>query len=179
VTDFADLLKQAKLPERTVPICLRGDLVAEHETIERQLEQAENRPASSLAGTGTGHLIEQQRALEDEMLAATHEFRLRALPRARWRELVNAYPPRENDDGELVGADVTAGVNMDTFPEPLVRASVVSPEMTGEQWTQLLDALTDRQFDMLVAAAWSLNQGRVDVPFSRAALRAQGTTSGE
>jgi hypothetical protein len=33
-------------------ICLRGDLAADHEAAERELEQAEKTSADSLAGSG-------------------------------------------------------------------------------------------------------------------------------
>jgi hypothetical protein len=53
--NFKDLLGQAQLPEKTVEICLRGDLVAEFEETERALEQAEEdrEKANSLDGGST------------------------------------------------------------------------------------------------------------------------------
>jgi len=178
MSEFRDLLKQAKLPERTVPICLRGDLVAVHEGLERELELAQQDQASSLAGSGAGVLADRIRDLEQEMRVATYRFVLRAMPRAAWRELVNAHPPRENDQGEVIDADRLAGVNQDTFPEAMVRASVIDPAPDEIDWDDLLGKLTDRQFDQLVLAGWDLNQGKVDIPFSRAASRALKDSDG-
>ena len=52
-----------------------------------------------------------------------------------------------------------------------MRASVVDPDLTDSEWSQLLDAITDMQFEELAGVAWELNQERVDVPFSPAALQ--------
>src|SRR4051812_15675270 len=75
-SDFRDLLKQAKLPERTVPVCLRGDLVADHEALERQLQAAQDRPVDSFEGNGAGDLADRIRGLEGEMREHTYTFRL-------------------------------------------------------------------------------------------------------
>lgn len=176
---FAAMLADAKLPEKTVPVCLRGDLVADFEAADRELEQAQKKPASSLAGSGTGVLVERLESLEAEMAGHTYVFRLRAMPRHVWRELMAAHPPRKGEDGELVMEDRLTGANRLTVFEPLVRASIVDPELTDEQFADLIGKLTDRQFEDLTSAAWDLNQGSVDIPFSRAASRARRTTSDE
>lgn len=177
--DFARLLADAKLPEKTVPVCLRGDLVADFEAADRELEQAQKKPSTSLAGSGTATLLERLEALEAEMAEHTYTFRLRAMPRHAWRELMAAHPPRKGDDGELVIEDRITGANRTTVFEPLVRASIVDPELTDAQFAELVGKLTDRQFEDLTTAAWDLNQGSVDIPFSRAASRARRTTSDE
>lgn len=174
--DFAKLLAGAKLPERTVPVCLRGDLVADFEAADRELEQAQKQPATSLAGSGTGALVERLDALAAEMREHTYTFRLRAMPRHAWRELMAAHPPREKD-GELVIEDRITGANRLTVFEPLVRMSIVDPVLTDEQFAELMAALTDRQFEDLTSAAWDLNQGSVNIPFSRAASQARRSTS--
>lgn len=177
MSNWRDKVKQARLPETTVPIVTRGDLAAEHEALTRDLKQARKQKANSLAGAGTGALEARLQAIEEEMRDSVVEFRLRALPRAKrpgderpsWRELKEQHPAREKD-GEIVRSDLLAGgVNVATIAEPLVRVSVVDPDdMTDDDWTDLLAALTERQFDDLVRAAWDLNEGRVDIPFSSA-----------
>lgn len=174
MTDWRDKLKQARLPEAVVPIVLRGDLAAEHEQLTRQLEELRARGATSLAGAGTGRVEDRLREIADEMRESVVEFTLRALPRAKrpgdrrpsWRELREQYPPREKN-GEMVREDIMAGfVNALLFPEPLVKASVVDPELTDDDWAELLPSISDGQFDELVNAAWTLNRGKVDIPFS-------------
>lgn len=177
--DFNAILASAKLPERTVQICLRGDLVAEHEEAERQLEQAQKAAGDSLAGNGAAAIAEQIERLEAEMREASYPFRLRALPRAQWRALVGDHPPRRGDDGEIIDAD-RALVNTETFYEAMIRACLVDPELTDEQWQELVDEhLTDRQFDDLSETAWRLNRHEVDVPFSRAASRMKRASADE
>lgn len=168
--DFAKLLAGAKLPECTVAICLRGDLNAEHESLDRQLGKLIDTPVTKFGGDGRGELQQRIRDLEAEMEASTAEFRLRALPRREWRELVAKHQPRI-EDGKVNETDAALGINTETFFEPMVRRCLVDPEVDDEQWFQLTEALTSRQFDTLWDASWSLNRRDVDVPFSFAAWR--------
>lgn len=181
-TDFKTLLKGARLPERSVPVCLRGDLVADHEAAERDLEQAKRNPGNSLAGTGEGALVDRIEALQADMQEHTYPFRLRALPRHEFRTLVLAHPPRrEGDgDGELIREDAILGVNRETFFDQLIRSCVIDPQLDGQEWDDLLgNKLTDRQHGDLSDAAWFLNRGEVDVPFSLAASRSRRSTEAE
>lgn len=176
--DFGALLKSAKLPERTVEICLRGDLVAEHELAERELEQVQKAVSDSLAGNGASAIAGRIEELEAQMREHTYDFRLRALPRPAWRALIAEHPPRRGDDNEIVLAD-RMGVNAETFFEAMIRKAVIDPVLTDEQFAQLLDALTDRQFGDLSDVAWGLNRHEVDVPFSRAASRMRRASGDE
>lgn len=167
-----DWLAAARPAERTVQLCLRGDLQAEFEELDRQLESARKAQPDSLAG-GTEVVVLSQKieAVRERMQAATVTFRLRALPRRRWRQLMAEHPPRRTDDGKPVETDVI-GVNAETFFDPLVRECTVEPQLTEEQWVRLLDeVLSDRQFDLLMGTAWALNRHDVAVPTSRAASR--------
>jgi hypothetical protein len=178
--DFKTLLAAAKLPERTVDVCLRGDLTAEFEQAERRLEVEERNADVSLDGGGrVGELAERIEALRAQMREHTHTFRLRALPRPQFRALVGEHPPRE-DDGEIIAADRILGVNAETFFDALIRACVVDPALDADDWRVLLDEkLTDNQFDALAGAAWGVNRSDVDVPFSRAASRiSRGSATG-
>lgn len=171
MTDFKTLLAAAKLPERTVPICLRGDLVAEFDDLERQLDDALHRPATSLEGDGSGAIAERMEQLRQEMRQHSYLFRLRAMTRPRWHAFVAAHPPRRDGD-EVDARDRIRGVNVETFFPALVRESVVDPTLDDAEWSLLLDeSLTDRQFDELANAAWALNRGEVDIPFSPVASR--------
>lgn len=164
--DVAALLAQARRPERTVPVCLRGDLQAEFEQLDRQLDEAVRRPQTKLVDdNGAPAIAARIEALRAEMAEATVEFRLRALPRPQWRDLQGKHV---KEDGS---------VNVETMASPLIRACTVAPELTDEQWDTLLsDSLTDGQYEALFEACWMLNKRPVDVPFSRAAsLLTQGS----
>lgn len=165
--DFASLLAGAKLPERSVPICMRADLVADHEAADRELEALLDAPTGKF-NDGRGELKERILRLEAEMKAATYTFRLRALPGAAFRKLVAEHPPRRTDDGGVDQRDAI-GVDISTMFNALVQVCVIDPAMTDDQLERLQEALTDKQWDLLATAAWNLNTRAVDVPFSRAA----------
>lgn len=175
---WRDKVKQAKLPEDTVKLVLRGDLAPEHERLVAEIEQARERGATSLAGKGTAALEKRLRQIEAESADSVVEFQLRALPRAKrpgddrptWRDLTEAHPPRVTD-GVMEARDrLAGGINYLTFPEAMVRACIVaidgdSDPVTDADWQSLLGGITDRQYDDLVNTCWGLNQGAVDVPF--------------
>lgn len=172
-------IKAARLAERTVPICLDGALVAEIEAADRELERLTKRPSvDSLEGGGdlraAAELVEQ---LREQMAESTVEFRLRAIPGNRWQGFLSQFPPRRDEDNNVVLRDRAIGVNVDEFFPALVRRCLVAPELDDEDWTALFGsdevdgALTDRQCDQLFDAAWALNRKDIDVPFSLAASR--------
>lgn len=182
MSTYKERLKQAQRPERTVQICLRGDLVAEWEAADRELKRAQENVTNSKEGAGTGELVDRIRRLEAEMLEHTEVYRLRALPKYKFRKLVADHPPRTGEDGKPVDEDGLLGVNRDTFFLVLIRASVVEPPLDDEDWDFLIGEdglLTDRQIGDLEDAAWFLNRGEVNVPFSRAASRARPSSDSE
>lgn len=181
-----ELLDQAKPAERSVALCLRGDLVAQWEDLDRQRDEAEKQArygADSLASGGQARqLAEQMAALREQMVDSTVTFTLRALPRPKYRALVAAHPPRRGDDGQIVPEDGQSGigVNSETFWTPLIRACLTAPVLSEAQLTRLLDeVLSDRQFDQLALAALEVCRGDVDIPFSLAASRLTRDSGGE
>lgn len=195
--DFHAMLEAAKLPERTVDVCLAGDLVAQHEQLDRELAQAsKSADANSLEGDPRiPDLAARIEALQDEMRAATYVFRLRALPPRRYRKLVAEHPPRRNDDGELDQGDYNLGFNRDTLLHELLPLTVYDPQLTEAEWRDLLgDSETEAarleaeglevaegriaysQFMDLVNTAYVLNEGKISVPFSLAASLTKRTT---
>lgn len=177
--DFKAMLAGAKLPEKSVAICLRGDLVADHEAAERELEVAQKKPADSLAGNGVGEIVERIEALEAQMAEHTYDFRFRAIPKPDFRALVAAHPPRRDEDGSIVEQDRYVMANYDTLLTSLVRTCLVDPGPEDVDWDELDAKLTDRQQGDLADAAWFVNRGEVDVPFSRAASLVKRNSSGE
>lgn len=176
--NFKEMLGAARLPERTVEICLRGDLVADHQAAERELEKAEKQTGTSLAGNGSAEIAERIRALEAEMQDSVVEFRLRAVPAPKFRAFKAEHPIRI-EDGEPNKQDAVFGFDTDKGFEPLTRMCLVDPELDDETWQQLMDTLTEQQFEELAAAAWYLNRGEVDIPFSSAASRLMQASAAE
>lgn len=162
MTDLSALLDSAALPERTVEVCLRGDLQAEVEELSRELQQAR---ATTLADRGEMRkLAEQIEKTREAMLDSTVVFRLRGLNRAAYSSLMVGHPPRDGNDG-----DATVGYNADAFFPALIRACMVEPDLTDEQWDRLVEVLSSGQFDALADAALAVCRRKVDVPFSFAA----------
>lgn len=164
------LLQQARRAERTVEICLRGDLRDQMAEIEDQIMrlEAEAKHGNSLAGNPEAvALARRQQALNEQVKENTLTFRLRGVSQRRWTELVAQHPPREDNQKDLV-----MGYNLDDLVEALARECTVEPELDADDWDHLLgEALTDAQWDVLSNAVWAVNQRDVDVPFSLAASR--------
>lgn len=179
MTTFQEKIANAKLPELTVPICLRGDLVAEIEQADRELVNAGASPSTGMEdGARLRELAERIEALRDEMRQddANHTFVLRALPGNVYRALKAQHPPRLDEDGDVVASDRVLGANIDTLAEPLLRACCIDPVLDDATWKSVEPILTDGQYDQLANAALRVNQGLVTVPFSRAASRVMRST---
>jgi hypothetical protein len=160
VSDISAILAAARPSETTVLLCLRGDLVAEHEQLATELaEVVKTDPGeeASLAGSTTGVLAARIRDLESQIREDRVEFRFRALPRARFVAL-KAKHTRGDDDLEL-----------NPFFTELLAASLTSPAATVDEVQRLANTVSAGQWDQLTGAAWRVNTGGVDVPFSRTA----------
>lgn len=161
MTDADDLIKNVRLAEAHVPLCLRGDLLAAMTDLERRLAEAHQRDQSnSLASGGAARVVaEEIESLLTEIKANTHLFRFRALPRREFRALQEEHPPRPDN-----AMDQAVGGNMETLQAPLIQACCIDPVMTLDQVESLLDVISDGQSMELFGCAVSLNRSRVDLP---------------
>lgn len=156
-SDIESILRMARPKERVIHVCLRGDLVAEHDELERQIRDADTTAERALGDHGTPRaLAGRVQAIEAEMKAASAPFRFRALPRSRW----DALRKRFEDDAK------DAGYDLEAMAGPLVAASCVQPAVTEAQVDELREHISHGQFQELFGAAWDVNTGAVDVPFS-------------
>lgn len=171
MTDFKSLLAGAQLPRRSVEICLRGDLTARFEELERELAAVVERPESqSIEDEPEALRIAREiEAVRAEMQEHSYTFVVQALPRPAYQSLKSEHPPRQNDEGEIRQEDAVLDANYDTFLEPLLRASLVDPEMDEATWAELVGKLSENQYNSLINAAYMVNKGGISVPFSRAA----------
>ncbi|MFG1846776.1 hypothetical protein [Micromonospora carbonacea] len=173
--DFDSILDQATLAETTVPLCLNGRLRAEYERLKTAIDERSAQAEAGglpgddrLASRGPTPDPDQPELdrLAEEMRRHTVEFTLRALPRPEWTKLFADHSPRtDRQTGKRDPRD-GLGVNSTTFFPELVRASIVSPELSGNRWAKLYDRISDAQFDKLATAAWNLNRADDDIPFS-------------
>lgn len=163
MTTFDEIKALAKLPEKSVPLCLRGDLQAEYEELERQFNviQAAGRRGGTLAGSAAESqpLRAKMDALRDQMQDSTKAFTLRALTKRRWSDLAAANPPRDED--KAAGLDYHG----ERFTVAAVQACCIDPAMTIPEVEQLCDeVLTQGQWDELFAETMWLNRRTVEVP---------------
>lgn len=176
--DYKAMRAAAKLPERTVHVCFRGDLIAELEDIDAELERLGEKTDS--LDTGAGDLLERMEALKAEMRENTYPVRLRGMTHPKYNALIARHPARRDDEGKILEEDRGLGVNVETFWPALIRASIIDPPLpTDADWDEFDDGLTDFQYSELGNAAFALNRSRVDIPFSPAASRMSRNTGSE
>lgn len=166
--DVKQLIKGARLPEDTVPLCLRADLVAEYERVQAEHAKAQQAAGQSLAGSGGAvvALDERLAELREEMSGSMLTLTLRGLPSHRYQELIDQHPPRTL--GEGVEPRDRLGFNADTFFPALARACTVAPDLDDEDWDALLGddgKLTDAQVSKLCNTAYVLNRKDINLPF--------------
>lgn len=161
--DVLALITGAQLPRRTVPLCLRGDLVSEVDELEEQLSR--EKPADRLTGNAEGRRIATRiEELRAEMQSSTVNFRLQALPRRGFQKFAAEHAPREGN-----AEDKALGINTETYFVDLVRACLVEPELDDEQFETFIDRLAIASWRKLTEAATDLNLEAPTIPFSQAA----------
>ena len=163
MTTFDEIKALSKLPTKSVPLCLRGDLQAEYEELER--EQKILKDGQKRGGTRSGSsqelkdLDEKMAVLRNEMQESTRVFTLRGLPKKRFSDLKASKPLPDED--KAAGVDY----NGEEFPVILVQASLIDPALTIPEVEDLVDTtFTQGQWDLLFWQAMYLNRGTIDVP---------------
>ena len=179
----AEKLAAAQRAEDRMLIHLPGPQRAQWLRLTEELEQIVNRSAGMLVPDPQQKTLARKiAALEGDMRDAGIEVTLRALARQRtpatpedevtWKELLAEHEPRKGKDGKVIPEDANVGYNWQTFPEALIRASVIDPVMPTEEWDDLLyRVMTDAQFDRLFEKCWRLNRNLIDTPFSSVASK--------
>jgi hypothetical protein len=181
-TDAAALIRAGKPRTLTYAVCVDPDLVGEYERALAEQARAKEGARDSLgAGAMPAGLEERIAGLLEQIEANTVTLVFRTLPRPQFKALRDQYPPRRNDDGAIDPQhlnDARLGVNNDEFWEPLIRASLVSPELDDETMRVLVEELlTDGQWSELSTKVWNLNESTVSVPFSPAASTTNANSS--
>lgn len=180
--DVLAIIDAAQRPRRSIALCLRGDLVAEYEDLDRQREEAEKTDTgdSLASGSGTAVIAARMDAVREEMKASTILVAMEAMTRRDFLKLCSLHPVRRDEDGTPNREDIGLGVNVETIWGPLIRACWVDPVVDKARLTKLLDdKLSDSQYNGLANLAWLVNRGDVDIPFSYAASRTRQRNSPE
>ena len=156
MTDINDLIEQARLPRKTIPVCLRGDLRARWDELHTEFKKAPAAGGSLGDASPRAALAQQLEELRAELEANQVPFTFEAWPGPEFSKLLQAHPGK----GARAG-----GVDLDALPPALIAACCVDPKMDVEQAGKLLGRLSAAQGSDLFDAAWSVNQDAVDVPF--------------
>lgn len=152
------LLGQAKLPERTATVYLRGDLVARVEEAERERAALAGWSQQKMSDVDPAKAVTARiEKLRREMADSQVTFTLRALPRQAWSDLITSHPSK----------DPLLRFAPDTFFPALVHLSCVDPQFDAvDEVNDFFDQISQGQRQVVEDAAWQVNAGTVDVPFS-------------
>lgn len=165
MTTFDDLIAKAQFRTAKVSLCLRGDLLEEHERAKGELAVAEatQAPPDLLVA-----LAEAVLSIEADIRDATVEFVLRSIGRRAWSDLLAKFPPT---DAQRIAFGRRLDHDPDTFPYEALAACIVEPEdVTPEKVRDLEEVITSSQWDELwVGGCLSLNVGAQHLGESRAA----------
>ncbi|MFH8752935.1 hypothetical protein ACH4GK_17930 [Streptomyces rimosus] len=156
--DITEIIKRAKPRETTVTLYLAGDEAAEVERLEAELAGlSDTWQPDSLGAKNPGEkLAKEIAAARKRLKASAVEFRLRALGRLAWSDLVAAHPSK----------DKAQAWDPETFPQALLAACCVEPAMKPEQVADLFEVLNEGQRIALCQAAYDVNAEATSVPFS-------------
>jgi hypothetical protein len=171
MADINDILKRATPRERTVMVCIRGDLAGEAERLAAELARtSDDWEPSDLTETHPGReLAAKLKAVREQVKAAEVPFLLRYIGDRAYSDLLAKHPSEK--DEELF--------NSDTFPRALIAASSVDPAMTEEQVAELFEVINEGEIKKLFDAAWDVHHSADVVPFSLAASALLAGLGGE
>lgn len=93
----------------------------------------------------------------------TRRLLVQQVPNVVLRRLVDAHPPRKGNEG-----DKSYGFDESKFFPALLRASLVEPEVTDEQFAEFVDQVPTKPWNRICAAAYELALGEVELPKSSA-----------
>ncbi|MEU3252868.1 hypothetical protein [Streptomyces sp. NPDC006997] len=166
-----DILKQAKPRQRTVNVCVRGDLAGEAERLSAELARAaEDWEPSDLTEVHPGReLAAKLKAVREQVREAEVPFLLRYIGDRAYSDLVAAHPSEK--DEELFDSD--------TFPKALIAASCADPVMTEDEVAELFEVINEGEIKKLFDAAWDVHHASDVVPFSLAASALLAGLGGE
>lgn len=165
MADILEILGKAKLPESSVTLCLAADLQGRWEELDEQLGAASAEVLSLGEVSPARKIALQMNELRAQMEASQETFRLRALSAKAWRKILDQQPEEGTTDELKASYD-------DRFHAwvcKVVAVSCYDPGMSIEQADELSQYVSGGQWKQLTDAAWELNGGRRNVPFSSAA----------
>lgn len=174
--DVDAIIAEAAPRTREVQVCLNAGLVTAHEEAVQDLQKAMDDDDGLVGSDAVRAAAKRVQDIEKQLEAATYTFRLRAVSRKTWADLLAKYPP--SAEHRRAGHDA----DPDRFPVAAVAACLVEPQLTEDQVRRLAesDAMTFGEWQKLWLAVMALNVPPVPAPKLRAAtelLRLSGGSS--
>jgi hypothetical protein len=166
-----DILARAKPREKTVLVCIRGDLAGEAERLQDELSRVSTdwEPADLTDVHPGRELAEKLKALREQIREAEEPFKLRYIGDKAYSDLMAAHPSK--DDNEAFDSE--------SFPRALVAASCIEPVMSEEQVAELFEVINEGEIKKLFDAAWDVHNSSDMVPFSLLASGLLAALGGE
>lgn len=176
MASFNEVRSRVKPRVATVKVLLGADdLPDQYEKLDEELREVVSRSAAdSLDQVNEITAIRDQMAeLSARMDAESTVFKFQALPRTEWRKLIADHPPSR----EIQKKNPRAEWDPVTFMPAALSACCVDPEMTVDEAAELMDMLTEAQFNDVWITCYSVNV-RSDIPKSDLASRFQPQRNG-
>lgn len=166
-----DILKGAKPRERTVKVCVRGDLAGRVESLTEEISRvSEDWEPTDLTDEHPGRALSVElKQVREEAREAEEPFTFRYIGDRAYSDLMAAHPA-DNDNEAF---------NSETFPRALVAASCVEPAMTEDDVTELFEVINEGEIKKLFDAAWEVHNAADVIPFSLAASALLAGLTGE
>lgn len=175
-----DHLRKKEPMERTVDIVLNDRVTKEVEEAQQALSSArfelaslptvsdemldtERKRVESDRAKAEAKVTECEEALEaarEALAEDTVELRFRAIGRRAYDALLNEHPPTPAQEEEAKEAGNEIIYNEDTFPQALIAASCIEPQMTEEEVNVLWDEWNSTELGALFLAAMTVNTSR-------------------
>ncbi|MCD2461978.1 hypothetical protein MBT42_00195 [Streptomyces sp. MBT42] len=166
-----DILKRATPRERTVKVCIRGDLAGRVQSLTEELAKVskEWEPSDITEVHPARQIAADLKAARDEAQAAEVPFTVRYIGDRAYSDLLAAHP--SDDENELF--------KLETFTPALIAASCADPVMTLAQTKELFEVINEGEIKKLFDAAWDVHHSSDVVPFSLAASAFLAVLGGE
>jgi hypothetical protein len=170
-SSIEEILARAKPREKTVMVCLAGDLAGEAERLQDELSRvSEDWEPDDLTSTHPGRAIaEQLKAVHAQVREAEEPFVFRYIGDRAYSDLMAAHPSENAQEA----------FDSETFPRALVAASCAQPKMTPEQVADLFEIINEGEIKKLFDAAWDVHNSSDVIPFSLAASALLASLIGE
>ena len=169
----AEILARIKprLDEDWTEICLRPDLIAEHDEAKERLAEAQVRVGPERLADGNTaesvELAEKVQALEVLIAESSVAFRFRGLSRDKFRVICDEHPPRPTNS-----YDLAVGYNTEALGDALVEASLIEPVFDDAAWAELVEVISIGEWNELRRCAEKVNGSVVtEAPKSALASR--------